>query len=59
MDYAADAERERDTRVSILQGKIATRDFDVFLCHNSTDKPAVRRIRELLKEHGILPWLDE
>jgi hypothetical protein len=34
-------------------------DFDVFLCHNGEDKPAVKRIGELLKERGILPWLDE
>jgi hypothetical protein len=59
MDQAADTERERDTMVSSLQGKIATGDFDVFLCHNSADKPAVRRIGEQLKEYGLLPWLDE
>src|SRR5262249_15491349 len=36
------------------------RDHDVFLCHNSVDKPAVRRIRSrLLKEFGVLAWLDE
>ncbi len=33
--------------------------FDVFLCHKSTDKPAVRDIGERLKERGISPWLDE
>ncbi len=33
--------------------------FDVFLCHNSADKPAVKRIGEKLKQRGILPWLDE
>ena len=32
--------------------------FDVFLCHNSADKPAVKRIAQQLKECGILPWLD-
>ena len=32
--------------------------FDVFLCHNSADKPSVRRISQRLKESGILPWLD-
>jgi hypothetical protein len=32
--------------------------FDVFLCHNSADKPAVKRIAQRLKESGILPWLD-
>jgi len=34
-------------------------EFDVFLCHNNDDKLEVKRIGELLKEQGILPWLDE
>jgi hypothetical protein len=33
--------------------------FDVFLCHNAVDKPAVRWAAERLRERGILPWLDE
>ncbi|HEX4955920.1 MAG TPA: TIR domain-containing protein, partial [Thermoanaerobaculia bacterium] len=33
--------------------------FDVFLCHNSQDKPAVKAIGERLKEEGLAPWLDE
>ena len=59
MDLAADAGRERATVVSMLQGKIETRDFDVFLCHKSEDKPAVKEIGNQLKDLGILPWLDE
>jgi WD40 repeat protein len=59
MDHAADVQRDRETAASILQGKIETGDFDVFLCHNSADKPAVKAIAERLKEQGILPWLDE
>ena len=35
------------------------RVFDVFLCHNSTDKPEVREIARLLKSSGLRPWLDE
>lgn len=34
-------------------------DYDVFLCHNSKDKPAARRIANLLMQQDILPWLDE
>lgn len=34
-------------------------DYDVFLCHNSDEKPAVEKIGELLIEQGILPWLDK
>ncbi len=33
--------------------------FDVFLAHNSEDKPQVRIIYEQLKEMGLKPWLDE
>jgi hypothetical protein len=33
--------------------------FDVFLCHNSEDKPAVRDISRQLVREGINPWLDE
>lgn len=35
-------------------------EYDVFLCHNSEDKPAVREIgSRLRKEFNLLPWLDE
>jgi len=33
--------------------------FDVFLCHNSEDKPAIREISRQLKGKNIKPWLDE
>jgi TIR domain len=35
------------------------RTFDVFLCHNSEDKPVVKEIAQRLKQRGISPWLDE
>ena len=38
---------------------IQSNDFDVFLCHNSIDKPIVKEIARQLKEKGIRPWLDE
>jgi WD40 repeat protein len=59
MDKAADEKRDFETAAMTLKGKIATGDFDVFLCYNSKDKEAVKKIGEQLKEHGILPWLDE
>jgi nucleotide-binding universal stress UspA family protein len=34
-------------------------EYDVFLCHNSEDKPAVKQIAELLIEKRVVPWLDE
>ena len=33
--------------------------FDVFLCHNSEDKPAVREISKKLAEKNVKPFLDE
>ena len=33
-------------------------EYDVFLCHNSEDKKEVLKIANLLKFHGIQPWLD-
>jgi len=33
--------------------------FDVFLCHNTNDKPAVKELANQLKAQGYKPWLDE
>jgi len=33
--------------------------FDVFLSHNSHDKPAVRQLMARLVEHGLATWFDE
>ena len=42
-----------------LERRRAAGQFDVFLCHNTSDKPAVKRIGRQLIERQILPWLDE
>jgi hypothetical protein len=42
----------------LLQG-IEEREFDVFLSHNSVDKPVVRELAKLLRRRGVRPWLDE
>ncbi len=34
-------------------------EYDVFLCHNSEDKPDVKRIANELRTRGLKPWLDE
>ncbi|MDJ0618923.1 MAG: toll/interleukin-1 receptor domain-containing protein [Calothrix sp. MO_192.B10] len=34
-------------------------EFDVFLCHNSQDKPEVEKIAKELQKQGITPWLDK
>lgn len=59
IDKAADRQRDRQAAFTVVEGKKAAEDFDVFLCHHSIDKPAVKKIGEQLKEQGILPWLDE
>ena len=33
--------------------------YDVFLSHNSADKPQVRRLAERLREAGLRLWFDE
>lgn len=35
------------------------KSFDVFLSHNSKDKPAVRELAETLRARGLKVWLDE
>ena len=49
-----EAERQR---ASIIMDKVIK--FDVFLSHNSKDKPAVRKLAEQLRKHGLKVWLDE
>ena len=34
-------------------------NFDVFLSHNSKDKPAVKVLGTALKKRGLSVWLDE
>jgi hypothetical protein len=50
------AERQRAEEVA---RKRATGEFDVFLCHNWADKPAVKKIAQQLISAGVTPWLDE
>jgi hypothetical protein len=33
--------------------------FDVFLAHNSKDKPQVRAIAQELTRYNLKPWFDE
>ena len=55
----ADQKRDQEAAKSTVQGKKETKDFDVFLCYNSEDRAMVEKIGQQLKEHGILPWIDE
>lgn len=58
LSKAATNQRGRNKADIALESKIAIGDFDVFLCHNSMDKQAVKKIGKQLKQLGILPWLD-
>ncbi|MBH8573036.1 TIR domain-containing protein [Nostocaceae cyanobacterium CENA369] len=42
-----------------LRRNASTTQFDVFLAHNTQDKPQVRAIALALKQRNIKPWLDE
>ena len=45
-------------KIDSLKDKVARGAFDVFLAHNSQDKPAVLRLGQLLRGQGIYPWID-
>ena len=59
MEASADAGREIAAASAVLRGKEEVAEFDVFLCHNWTDKPAVRDLAQRLRQRGLRPWLDE
>jgi GTPase SAR1 family protein len=59
MDASADAGREIAVASAVVRGKEEVAEFDVFLCHNWDDKPAVRRLAQQLRDRGLRPWLDE
>ena len=59
MDVTADATRDTRASALVISGKRKLGEFDVFLCHNSRDKDAVKKVGERLMDRGVLPWLDE
>ena len=52
MDASADAGREIAAASAVVQGKEEVAEFDVFLCHNWEDKPAVRELAQQLGNAG-------
>jgi GTPase SAR1 family protein/nucleotide-binding universal stress UspA family protein len=59
MDESADRGREYEAASTVLRGKEEVAEFDVFLCHQVTDKAAVRDLAQKLRERGLRPWLEE
>jgi hypothetical protein len=59
MEESADRGRESEAASTVLRGKEEAAVFDVFLCHNVADKPAVRALSQQLRGRGLRPWLDE
>ncbi|MHC4864946.1 MAG: toll/interleukin-1 receptor domain-containing protein, partial [Planctomycetota bacterium] len=41
------------------EGGVDVQGFDVFLCHNSEDKAAVKKIGKELEGRGVKVWLDD
>ena len=51
-----------EQRASVARARQKSRNHeahDVFLCHNSADKPIVRRLARQLQTREIKPWFDE
>jgi len=58
MDKGADERRDMETASVVIEGKIETQDYDVFLSYNRADAEVVLSIAKRLKEKGLLPWVD-
>jgi small GTP-binding protein len=59
IEAEAREEQKRQARLMVLKERERIRDFHVFVCHNSKDKPVVRSLANKLRDYGILPWIDE
>lgn len=42
-----------------IQNQLISEKHDVFLAHNSEDKPVIEIISNILKQRGLNPWLDK
>ena len=60
--HGLDKEVEENKRLAVSRITEKAKEFtefDVFLAHNSVDKPLVRAIGEELKQRQLRPWFDE
>ncbi len=55
-----DSEKKPEAALAVAVAPLAAARYDVFLCHNSLDKPLVKDVADALQiEAGILFFLDE
>jgi hypothetical protein len=60
LDFVSSAsKREQDVIQHHSAKKRSRKTYDVFLCHNSADKPEVRKLFAALEKENISPWFDE
>jgi len=52
------AKKGQTIGVTVVAAKETVGEYDVFLAHNSADKPQVEIIGQALKGRGLNPWLD-
>ena len=56
---ASNEERERQERATVVKKRFELQQYHTFLCHNSKDKPEVRKLLGKLEHQGIAAWIDE
>jgi len=59
LDDLSRASRADENIAAFWTVKLIPEAFDVFLCHSSQDKAAVRELNKQLKKDGLRTWLDE
>ena len=58
MNLQSQEEGERQQRLVTLDEREKSLQFDVFLSHNSKDARDTARLAKVLRDEGLLPWLD-
>ena len=59
LDQLSSASRANKDVSDIWSSSSSVTAFQVFLCHNSQDKPEIRELNNLLRSRGIVTWFDE
>ncbi len=59
LEKGAEQKKENEVNITTAMAKHAISEFDVFLAHNSIDKPLVEAVGMELKRRGLNPWFDK